>query len=70
MRGREAPETRRGLLLALDVGRPADQVVRAAFERGVLVCTAGPETIRLTPPLTITSGELESGLVVLQEVLA
>ena len=60
----------RGLLLALDVGRPADQVVRAAFERGVLVCTAGPETIRLTPPLTITSGELESGLVVLQEVLA
>jgi predicted acetylornithine/succinylornithine family transaminase len=60
----------RGLLLALDVDRPAGEVVHAAFERGVLVCTAGPETIRLTPPLTITPGELESGLAVLQEVLA
>ncbi len=60
----------RGLLLALDVGRPAGEVVEAAFERGVLVCTAGPETIRITPPLTITSGEIESGLAVLEEVLA
>ena len=60
----------RGLLLALDVGRPAGDVVDAAFERGVLLCTAGPETIRITPPLTITPGELESGLAVLEEVLA
>jgi len=60
----------RGLLLALDVDRPAADVVAAAFERSVLVCTAGERTIRLTPPLTITTGELEQGLVVLQEVLA
>ncbi len=60
----------RGLLLALDVGRPAGEVVDAALERGVLLCTAGPETIRITPPLTITPGELESGLAVLEEVLA
>jgi acetylornithine/N-succinyldiaminopimelate aminotransferase len=60
----------RGLLLALDVGRPAAEVVQAAFEHGVLVCTAGQETIRITPPLTITPGELERGLTVLQEVLA
>jgi predicted acetylornithine/succinylornithine family transaminase len=60
----------RGLMLALDVGRPAGEVVDAAFERGVLLCTAGPETIRITPPLTITPGELESGLAVLEEVLA
>ncbi len=60
----------RGLLLALDVDRPAAEVVQAAFERGVLVCTAGERTIRLTPPLTITTGELEHGLAVLQEVLS
>jgi acetylornithine/N-succinyldiaminopimelate aminotransferase len=65
------PRTRgRGLLLALDVDRPAGDVVRSAFERGVLVCTAGERTVRLTPPLTITTGELEHGLAVLQEVLA
>jgi acetylornithine/N-succinyldiaminopimelate aminotransferase len=60
----------RGLLLALDVDRPAGEVVQAALDRGVLVCTAGEQTLRLTPPLTITAGELERGLAVLQEVLA
>jgi len=59
-----------GLLLALDVEQPAAEVVAAAFDRGVLVCTAGEHTIRLTPPLTITTGELADGLAVLQEVLA
>ena len=60
----------RGLLLALDVDRPAGEVVAAAFERNVLVCTAGERTIRLTPPLTISTAELAHGLAVLQEVLA
>ena len=60
----------RGLLLALDHDRPAAETVEAAFDRGVLVCTAGPETLRITPPLTILPDELERGLVVLQEVLA
>jgi predicted acetylornithine/succinylornithine family transaminase len=65
------PDARgRGLLLALDVDRPAADVVAAAFEHNVLVCTAGERTIRLTPPLTITTGELAHGLDVLQEVLA
>ena len=77
VRAREAlvrstfPEARgRGLLLAIDVDRPAAEVVSAAFERNVLLCTAGERTIRITPPLTITTGELEHGLSVLQEVLA
>ena len=65
------PDVRgRGLLLALDVDRPATEVVAAAFEHSVLVCTAGECTVRLTPPLTITTGDLEHGLAVLQEVLA
>jgi acetylornithine/N-succinyldiaminopimelate aminotransferase len=59
-----------GLLLALDVEQPAAEVVAAASERGVLVCTAGERTIRLTPPLTISTDELAHGLAVLQEVLA
>jgi acetylornithine/N-succinyldiaminopimelate aminotransferase len=65
------PDARgRGLLLAVDVDRPAAEVVADAFERGLLVCTAGERTLRLTPPLTITTGELAQGLDVLEEVLA
>ncbi len=59
----------RGLLLALDVDRPAAGVVTACLARGVLVCTAGERTVRLTPPLTIAAEELEQGLAVLAEVL-
>jgi len=60
----------RGLLLALDAERPASEVVAACLERGVLVCTAGERTVRLTPPLTIGRDELEHGLAVLREALA
>jgi acetylornithine/N-succinyldiaminopimelate aminotransferase len=60
----------RGLLLALDVDTPAADVVAACLERGLLVGAAGEHTLRLTPPLTITTDELESGLKLLGDVLA
>ena len=59
----------RGLLLALDVDRPASEIVDAALERGVLIGTAGPQTLRLTPPLTIAEDELRLALATLSEVL-
>ena len=58
-----------GLLLALDVERPAAEVVTDLLEHGLLVSSAGPNTIRLTPPLTITTEELEQAVSILQEVL-
>src|SRR5205809_1030648 len=42
----------------------------AARERGLLVVTAGPQVIRLLPPLVITVPELERGLAILEEILA
>jgi predicted acetylornithine/succinylornithine family transaminase len=58
-----------GLLLALDVERPASEVVTEALEHSLLVSTAGPNTIRLTPPLTIATEDLEQAVEILQEVL-
>jgi acetylornithine/N-succinyldiaminopimelate aminotransferase len=58
-----------GLLLALDVERPAAEVVADCLELGLLVGTAGEHTLRLTPPLTITTEELEHALGLLVEVL-
>ncbi len=64
------PDVRgRGLLLGLDVERPAAEVVATARGRGVLVSAAGEHTIRLTPPLTISDDELAGGLSILEEVL-
>jgi acetylornithine/N-succinyldiaminopimelate aminotransferase len=60
----------RGLLIGADVDRPAADVVDACRERGLLVCSAGEQVLRLTPPLTIGAADVEQALAVLGEVLA
>jgi diaminobutyrate-2-oxoglutarate transaminase len=57
--------------LAFGHGELADKVCTAAFERGLLVETAGPEgeTIKLMPPLTITDAELDQGVALLADAV-
>jgi|tagenome__1003787_1003787.scaffolds.fasta_scaffold20951786_2 acetylornithine/N-succinyldiaminopimelate aminotransferase len=64
------PNTRGlGLLLAIELDRPAGPVVEAALAKGLVVGTAGPTTLRLTPPLTLTDDEAEQGIAILKDVL-
>jgi predicted acetylornithine/succinylornithine family transaminase len=58
-----------GLLLAIELDAPAGPVVEAALAKGLVVGTAGPTTLRLTPPLTLTDDEAEQGIAILKEVL-
>jgi acetylornithine/N-succinyldiaminopimelate aminotransferase len=60
----------KGLLLAVELGRPAAPVAAAALERGLLVGTAGETALRLTPPLTITADEADEAIELLREVIA
>ena len=60
----------RGLLWGIELTEPATPFVSAARERGLLVITAGPQVIRLLPPLVITEAELERGVAILEDVLA
>jgi diaminobutyrate-2-oxoglutarate transaminase len=58
--------------LALPGGDMATKAARAAFDRGVLVETSGPEqdVVKLMPPLTVSvEDELMPGLEVLAEAL-
>ena len=61
----------RGLVwgLEMETGEIAGRVAREAFERRLLVETAGPEdrVVKLLPPLTIPRDELEQGLAILGE---
>jgi acetylornithine/N-succinyldiaminopimelate aminotransferase len=59
----------RGLMLAAELDRPAGPVAAACLAAGLLVGTAGDTVLRLTPPLTISEGEVEHGLALLEEVL-
>ena len=60
----------RGLMWGIELTEPAAPFVTAARERALLVATAGPNVLRLIPPLVITLEELERGVAILEEVLA
>ena len=60
----------RGLMWGIELGEPAARVLTAARERRLLVLTAGPNVIRIVPPLTISGSDLERGVTILAEVLA
>ena len=59
-----------GLMLGAELERPAADVVAACAEQALLVGTAGADVLRLTPPLIVTTAEIEHALGVLEEVLA
>jgi acetylornithine/N-succinyldiaminopimelate aminotransferase len=60
----------RGLLVALDLGREAGaKVVDAARERGLLINSPRPETLRFMPALTTTRAEIDAMLGLLDQAL-
>ncbi len=70
----QAPRVRvvrgRGLMWGIELAESAAPVIAAARERRLLVLTAGPNVIRIVPPLTIGRDDLERGVAVLAEALA
>jgi 4-aminobutyrate aminotransferase len=50
-------------------GEERDRIVDLAFERGLLLLGAGPNTVRLCPPLIITRDQTDAALDVLEECL-
>ncbi|HEU0014468.1 MAG TPA: acetylornithine transaminase [Longimicrobium sp.] len=59
----------RGLLWGVEVSVPAAEVVSRAMEAGLLLCTAGPNVVRIAPPLVISEAELEQGIAMIEEAL-
>lgn len=64
----------RGLVMGLSFEEPelARRTTRAAFERGLVIETSGPDdqVVKLLPPLTITCDELKQGLEILEQAVA
>jgi acetylornithine/succinyldiaminopimelate/putrescine aminotransferase len=61
----------RGLLIGLELDRPASKVVAAMIAKGVVAGTSSePSTLRLLPPLTIGEKEVDQFVTALSEVLA
>ena len=59
-----------GLLVGADLDRPAGEVAAACLDRGLVVLTAGANTLRLAPPLPVTPAQVDRALSILEEVLS
>jgi predicted acetylornithine/succinylornithine family transaminase/N-acetyl-ornithine/N-acetyl-lysine deacetylase len=59
----------RGLLLGIELTRRAQPYLEKLTERGILALLAGPNVIRLLPPLVITEKQLDRVLDVVEEVV-
>jgi 4-aminobutyrate aminotransferase len=69
-----------GLMMAMDLVRVdgerrvadhdfRDQIIQAAFHRGLLLLGCGESAIRFCPPLCITAGQIDTALTILAEAL-
>jgi acetylornithine/succinyldiaminopimelate/putrescine aminotransferase len=58
-----------GLLLAVELDRPATPVVESALQHGLVIGSAGERTLRLTPPLTLSADEAVLAVELLSEVI-
>ncbi|WP_027408941.1 acetylornithine transaminase [Anoxybacteroides tepidamans] len=59
-----------GLLVGIECANDVTKLIPLIHEKGLLVLTAGPNVIRLLPPLTVTKEELDAAADILKEVLA
>jgi 4-aminobutyrate aminotransferase len=61
-----------GLMLALELKTPdlAGRLVQRAFERGLLLLTAGTRAVRICPPLVLNAEEAATGLELIASALA
>jgi 4-aminobutyrate aminotransferase len=48
-------------------GELRDKVVEHAFEKGVLYLGAGPNTLRIAPPLVVSAEQIDIALDILEE---
>ncbi|KAK3946470.1 acetylornithine aminotransferase [Diplogelasinospora grovesii] len=60
----------RGLILGLQLTQDPAPIVKAARERGLLVITAGTNTLRFVPSLTVSEEEIMEGMKILDEAIA
>ena len=58
-----------GLLVGMDLDVPAGDIVTAGYDRGLLTVNAGPNTLRLVPPLIISRGEIDQLIERLEVIL-
>ena len=59
-----------GLLIGVEFKMPVAPIVKATRENGLLLISAGDNTLRLCPPLIISRQQIETAVQILSQSLA
>jgi acetylornithine/N-succinyldiaminopimelate aminotransferase len=60
----------RGLMLGIQLDIPAGPVIQAGYQHGVILLNAGPDVLRLVPPLILSKAEVDIAVERLSAILA
>lgn len=60
----------KGLMAGIECDQPVGDYISALREQGLLVLPAGPNVIRLLPPLNVKKAELDQAIEAIVQVLA
>ncbi len=58
-----------GLIQGLVVSVPSGDIVKAAMAQGLLLVPAGPDVVRMVPPLVVSAADVDQALNCLEQVL-
>ncbi|EAF5665311.1 acetylornithine transaminase [Listeria innocua] len=58
-----------GFLIGIELGSSAVPVVTELRDKGLLILTAGPNILRILPPLTVSYAEIDQAISILKSVL-
>jgi acetylornithine aminotransferase len=59
-----------GLLVGAELDGPAQPVIDAALDAGLVCLSSGPNVLRLAPPLVVTADDVDRAIEILVEVTA
>ncbi len=59
----------KGLMIGIELDRPAADLVEKCREVGLLACLAGPNVMRLIPPLNVKDDEIEEAIDIIDDAL-
>jgi acetylornithine/N-succinyldiaminopimelate aminotransferase len=60
----------RGLLVGMDLVPPVGDVITACRQRGLLLLSAGDNTLRLAPPLVVDEASIKRAMEIIDQALA
>ncbi len=60
----------KGLMIGIECQQEVSDLIPLFIQKGLLVLNAGPKVIRLLPPLTVTTEEIDKAVHLLKEVLS